>query len=96
MLIGGIGWMAGPACLVPRESVALYDLCRTGRWPEAVALQKRLWPINEVFARFNLAACVKAGLAARGYDVGDPIPPQTPLSREDRATVEAAMALFAG
>ena len=35
MLIGGVGWMAGPACAVPRESVRLYELCRAGRWPEA-------------------------------------------------------------
>ena len=27
MLIGGVGWMAGPACVVPRQSVQLYDLC---------------------------------------------------------------------
>src|SRR6201996_4414203 len=35
MMIGGVGWMAGPACIVPRESVRLYDLCRAGKWPEA-------------------------------------------------------------
>ena len=28
MLIGGVGWMAGPACIVPRQSVKLYELCR--------------------------------------------------------------------
>ena len=28
MLIGGVGWMAGPACIIPRQSVALYDLCK--------------------------------------------------------------------
>ena len=27
-----------------------------------MALQRRLWRINEAFARFNLAACIKAGL----------------------------------
>ena len=36
MLIGGLGWMAGPACIIPRQSVALYDLCKksagTRRW----------------------------------------------------------------
>src|SRR5262245_53803291 len=67
MLIGGVGWMAGPACLVPRQSVRLYGLCRAGRWDEAMALQHELWRINEVFARFNLAACIKAGLQAQGY-----------------------------
>src|SRR6266481_2406089 len=73
MLIGGVGWMAGPACIVPRQSVRLYDLCRAGRWPEALKLQRRLWRINEAFARYNLAACIKAGLAIQGYDVGDPV-----------------------
>ena len=36
MLIGGVGWMAGPACIVPRQSVRLYELCRAGQWPEAM------------------------------------------------------------
>src|SRR4029077_20233672 len=32
MMIGGFGWMAGPACIIPRQSVALYDLCKAKRW----------------------------------------------------------------
>jgi 4-hydroxy-tetrahydrodipicolinate synthase len=91
MLIGGVGWMAGPACIIPRQSVVLYDLCRAGRWSEAMELQRKLWLINEVFARFNLAACIKAGLAIQGYAVGDPVPPQAPLSAEERRVVEAAL-----
>lgn len=91
MLIGGLGWMAGPACIIPRQSVALYDLCQAGRWDEAMALQRGLWRINEAFARFNLAACIKAGLAIQGYDVGDPVPPQAALSTDARKVVEAAL-----
>src|SRR3954462_5433291 len=91
MLIGGLGWMAGPACIIPRQSVALYDLCKAGRWDEAMALQRRLWRINEAFARFNLAACIKAGLAIQGYDVGDPVPPQAALTADARKVVEAAL-----
>jgi 4-hydroxy-tetrahydrodipicolinate synthase len=91
MMIGGVGWMAGPACIVPRESVALYDHCKAGRWDEAMKLQRKLWRINEVFARFNLAACIKAGLAIQGYDVGDPIAPQSALSAEERKVVEALL-----
>jgi 4-hydroxy-tetrahydrodipicolinate synthase len=87
--------MAGPACLVPRQSVHLYDLCRGGRWPEVMALQRELWRINEVFARFNLAACIKAGLQAQGYPVGDPVPPQAALSPDERRLVEAALATLA-
>ena len=95
MLIGGVGWMAGPACIIPRQSVRLYDLCRTGKWKEAMVLQRRLWRINEAFARFNLAACIKAGLSIQGYDVGDPVPPQAPLGAEDRTAVEKALAEIA-
>ena len=91
MLIGGQGWMAGPACIIPRQSVELYNLCRRQRWEEAMALQRKLWRVNEAFARFNLAACIKAGLAIQGYDVGDPIPPQAPLSAEARNAVEAVL-----
>ena len=95
MLIGGVGWMAGPACLVPRESVRLYDLCRAGRWPKAMTLQRELWRINEAFARFNLAACVKAGLQVQGYPVGDPLPPQAALSADERKQVAAILAEMA-
>ena len=91
MLIGGLGWMAGPACIVPKQSVKLYDLCKAKRWDEAMTLQRELWRINEAFARFNLAACIKAGLQIQGYDVGDPVPPQTPLSAEDRKVVEGIL-----
>jgi 4-hydroxy-tetrahydrodipicolinate synthase len=92
MLIGGVGWMAGPACIVPRESVRLYDLCRAGQWAEAMKLQRELWRINEAFARFNLAACIKAGLQIQGYAVGDPVPPQAALTEAERAQVADILA----
>lgn len=91
MLIGGRGWMAGPACVAPRDSVKLYDLCKAGRWDEALVLQRRMWRLNEVFAKYNLAACIKAGLSIQGYDVGDPIPPQSPLSADERKVIEAVL-----
>jgi 4-hydroxy-tetrahydrodipicolinate synthase len=92
MLIGGVGWMAGPACIVPRQSVRLYDLCQAGKWPEAMKLQRDLWRINEAFARFNLAACIKAGLQIQGYSVGEPVPPQAALAPAERDAVEHILA----
>ena len=91
MLIGGVGWMAGPACIIPRQSVELYNLCKRQRWEDAMALQRRLWRVNEAFARFNLAACIKAGLAIQGYDVGDPVPPQAALTAEERRAIETVL-----
>lgn len=91
MLIGGQGWMAGPACVAPRQSVALYDLCKAARWDEALTLQRKLWRLNEAFAKYNLAACIKAGLAIQGYEVGDPIAPQAALTAEERKAVETVL-----
>ena len=96
MLIGGVGWMAGPACLIPRQSVALYDLCRAGKWDEAMKLQRSLWRMNRAFAKHALAACIKGGLELQGYEVGAPLPPQAPLSEAGRAEVKALLSELGG
>ncbi|MGB0389686.1 MAG: dihydrodipicolinate synthase family protein, partial [Ardenticatenaceae bacterium] len=92
MLIGGVGWMAGPACIVPHQSVELYDVCRRGEWEHAMPLQRRLWSVNLAFAKYNLAACIKGGLTLQGYPVGDPLPPQSPLSPQGIADVKRVLA----
>jgi 4-hydroxy-tetrahydrodipicolinate synthase len=92
MLIGGVGWMAGPACIIPKQSVRLYELCRAGKWKQAMVLQRSLWRINEAFARFNLAACIKAALQIQGYAVGDPVPPQAALTADERKVVKSILA----
>ena len=94
MLIGGKGWMAGPACVAPRASVKLYELCRNGAWNDAMALQKGLWRLNQAFAKYSLAACIKSGLMSQGYPVGDPLPPQKPLDSKAQAEVAAIVAGF--
>jgi 4-hydroxy-tetrahydrodipicolinate synthase len=91
MLIGGRGWMAGPACLIPRQSVRLYELCRAGQWAEAMALQRALWRLNQLFARHALAACIKGGLELQGFAVGTPLPPQAALDAAGRAELSAVL-----
>lgn len=95
MLIGGVGWMAGPACIIPRQSLELYELCKAGKWDDAMSLQRKLWQINEVFASYNLAACIKGALKIQGYDVGNPIAPQRPLTEEGIVAVQKALASVA-
>lgn len=87
MMLGGAGWMAGPACLLPRESVILYELCREKRWDEAFQMQRIMWDINRVFQKYNLAACIKAGLEMQGFMVGTPILPNRPLDGRAREEV---------
>ena len=92
MLLGGVGWMAGPACVAPRQSVELYELCRDRDWSAAMERQKPLWNLNQAFAKYNLAACIKGGLELQGYAVGTPLPPQAPLSAEGKEEVRRALA----
>ncbi len=74
--------MAGPARFAPRQSVRLYETCIRRDWAAAMDQQRPLWGPNQAFAKYNLAACIKGGLHLQGYDVGDPLPPQAPLSPE--------------
>lgn len=79
MMFGGVGWMAGPACVIPSQSVKLYQLAKSRKWDEAISLQKRLWSINRIFQKYALAPCIKACLEIQGFPVGPPIPPLQPL-----------------
>ena len=92
MMIGGVGWMAGPACVAPKQSVELYELCRRGEWAAAMQRQRTLWSLNQAFATYNLAACIKGGLQLQGYAVGDPLPPQAPLPPQGVDEVRRALA----
>ena len=53
--------------------------------------QRRLWNLNEVFAKYNLAACIKGGLELQGYAVGAPLPPQARLPPEGMEEVGRAL-----
>lgn len=90
--LGGVGWMAGPGCVMPRECVRLYELAQAGKWDEAMAEQRRQWAINEVFTKYSLAACIKTALQLQGFDVGDAIAPQEALKPEAVAEIKRALA----
>jgi 4-hydroxy-tetrahydrodipicolinate synthase len=96
MLLGGCGWMAGPACLIPRQSVRLYELCRAEKWAEAMALQRQLWRLNQLFARYALAASIKGGLEIQGFAVGAPLPPQAALDEAGRAELRSVLEALGG
>ena len=91
MLIGGVGWMAGPACVIPEQSVALYELARAGEWDKAMALQRKLWAVNQAFAKYALAPCIKAALEMTGYHGGPVRSPLVAVSDKVRADIGAAL-----
>lgn len=87
LMIGGVGWMAGPACIVPKQSIALYEAAQSGDWNKVMELQRPLWRVNEIFAKYSIAACIKAALSLQGFAVGDPVAPQQPLGEAAREEV---------
>lgn len=87
MMIGGVGWMAGPACVVPKQSIALYEAANAGDWARAMDLQRPLWRVNEIFAKYSIAACIKTALELQGFAVGAPIQPQLPLAETARTEI---------
>jgi dihydrodipicolinate synthase/N-acetylneuraminate lyase len=91
MMFGGVGWMAGPACVIPSQSVKLYELAKSRRWEEAISLQKRLWGINRIFQKYAPAPCIKACLEIQGFPVGPPIPPLQPLKGAALEEIEAVL-----
>ena len=57
----------------------------------AMEEQRPLWSLNQAFAKYNLAACIKGGLELQGYDVGAPLPPQAPLPPDGIEEVRRAL-----
>ena len=93
MLLGAIGWMSGPACVFPRESVAMYELCLAKRYEDAIALERAIGPALAAFRTYGPAPATKALLRARGLDMGDTVAPVTAtIPHADRIIKEALAA----
>ncbi|GGG04462.1 MULTISPECIES: dihydrodipicolinate synthase family protein [Rhizobium] len=91
MMIGGVGWMAGPACIAPKQSIELYETAKAGDWTRAMELQRPLWKLNEVFAKYSIAACIKTALDLQGFAVGAPMHPQMPLNEAAREEIAGVL-----
>ena len=91
MMIGGVGWMAGPACIVPKQSIALYEAAKAGDWIRAMELQRPMWKVNEIFAKYSIAACIKTALDLQGFAVGAPVHPQMPVTDAARAEIAGVL-----
>lgn len=92
--LGGVGWMGGPCCIAPEASVALWE-ARNDR-AQLWAIQRALWPLNELFTGHNMAAFIKAILTHQGIDMGAPLPPQRPVDPSVIAAYDDAIAKVRG
>lgn len=86
-LAGATGWCTAAPCLVPQACLELYDTVRLGDYAAARQVFYALLPLLRFIVRGGLPSTVKAGLALEGMDVGDPRPPQLPLSADSLETL---------
>jgi 4-hydroxy-tetrahydrodipicolinate synthase len=54
-------------------------------------LQRPLWKVNEIFAKYSIAACIKTALELQGFAVGPPMQPQQPLGEAARAEIAGVL-----
>ena len=66
MLMGAQGWVAGLVCAFPAETVAIYELAKAGRLPEALAIYRWFLPLLELDINPQLVQNIKLAEVATG------------------------------
>lgn len=96
MALGCDGLLAGVGSSFPRETVALYDLMKAGRYPEALKLYQWMTPVLHLDVSTKLVQNLKLIETLVGVGSEPMRRPRLPLIGEERAfvtaTVERALA----
>ena len=91
LMAGSAGCFWGGANAMPKEAVRLYELYQAGKLAEALALWRRMQPLNRVLWSLPFNPVAKAATNLSGRQVGECRRPVLPLTAEQMAAVEAAM-----
>jgi 1-pyrroline-4-hydroxy-2-carboxylate deaminase len=68
LVLGADGWVAGLVCAFPKETVAIYNLVKTGKIAEAAAIYRWFMPLLELDIHPKLVQYIK--LAETKVDLG--------------------------
>lgn len=91
MALGVVGWVSGMANAWPAECVELYNLCREGRYADALRLYHIMTPAFHLDTHVKLVQYIKF---AEHLVYGAPEwtrPPRLPLKGDERARVTAVI-----
>ena len=91
LALGCDGLLAGVGCAFPRETVALFDLMKAGRFAEALLLYQWMTPMLHLDVSAKLVQNLKLIDALVGVGNEHMRLPRLPLIGEDRAFVEAVV-----
>ncbi len=88
LMLGATGWISGLTNVFPKQSVAIYNLAKEGRYAEALAIWRWFMPLLRLDTIPTLVQCIKLTeqLAGRGSERVRA--PRLPLSGEQREYVE--------
>ncbi len=93
--MGAVGWIAGLANALPRESVALFDLAMRGRWEEAFELYRWFLPLLRMDTVPKFVQLIKLVQQEVGMGNARVRPPRLELVGEEleraQATIRAAL-----
>jgi 4-hydroxy-tetrahydrodipicolinate synthase len=92
MAMGGSGAISVTANVAPRLCAEFQTACREGRWPDALALQDRLYPLHAAMFADASPGPAKYALERLGRMRCELRLPMTPPSDAARAAVDAALA----
>lgn len=88
LLMGADGWVAGLVCAFPKETVAVYDLCKSGKIEDALKIYRWFLPLLELDIHPKLVQYIK--LAEQMVGIGSEYvrAPRLTLIGKERAKIE--------
>ncbi|QMU66711.1 MAG: dihydrodipicolinate synthase family protein [Flavobacteriaceae bacterium] len=87
LLMGADGWIAGLVCAFPSETVAIYELQKTGRIQEAIAIYRWFLPLLELDINPKLVQNIKLAEVYTGIGTENVRAPRLPLYGKERKHV---------
>jgi 4-hydroxy-tetrahydrodipicolinate synthase len=88
LALGADGLLAGLVTAFPRETVALYDLMRAGRWAQALKLYQWFTPLLHLDVSTKLVQNIKLAETLAGVGNENVRAPRLPLAGAERQRVE--------
>ncbi len=86
-LMGADGWVAGLVCAFPAETVAVFNLAKSGRTQEAIEIYRWFLPLLELDINTKLVQNIKLAEVHTGIGTEHVREPRLPLYGEERERV---------
>ncbi|TMO00588.1 dihydrodipicolinate synthase family protein [Pseudoalteromonas sp. S558] len=87
LMLGATGWISGLTNVFPKESVAIYNLAKMGRYQEALEIWRWFLPLLRLDTIPTLVQCIKFAEQLAGRGVETVRAPRLTLTPDEKANV---------